>query len=610
MARRLLSQPPMHALLERQLRRHLGATEAPARGLDRLLAAVSEAYHQADQDRLLLERALDISSQELLEANAELTQGLALVQEAAADRERAAAATAAETALRESEAKYRDLFDHAPVGYHELDAAGRITRVNRTELSMLGYEAADMLGRHVCELGGDEASRERLRSDRTRRALPVAALQMRRKDGSLLPVLVEERPLHDADGTVCGIRATMRDATEIHVLEAQLRQAQKMEAVGRLAGGVAHDFNNLLTAILGYSELAMREVAPGRPLRRELEEIHKAATRAGSLTAQLLAFSRKQLLQPRILDLGDVVADMERMLRRLIGEDVELRTVRAARLDRVCADRGQLEQVLLNLAVNARDAIGGGGWLRLETANVEVTGDGADPAGRLAGRYVMLAVADNGCGMDDEVKSHIFEPFYTTKELGRGTGLGLATVYGIVRQSGGFIEVDSRVGQGTTFRIYLPSAREEQEQPREVEASEQTRSASGTILVVEDDPAVRQLTCTILAGGGYQVLEAGGAEQARELAGTFTGPIDLLLTDVVMPGDSGSVLAADMVKLRPSTRTLFVSGYSDGELSRRGELLPGIELLEKPFGPEELRRKVHQVLNGPAPPVRLAGEAA
>jgi len=391
---------------------------------------------------------------------------------------------------------------------------------------------------------------------------------------------------------------TQRDVTELKRLEEQLRQAQKMEAVGRLAGGVAHDFNNLLTAILGSTELLLGGLPGANPLREDAEEIRRAAERAAALTRQLLAYSRRQVLKPEPLNLNTVVAEMDRLLRRLIGEDVVLVTALAPDLGTVRADPGQIEQVIVNLALNARDAMPQGGRLSVATTNIEL--DPAyvgDHAGAKAGPFVLLTVTDTGTGMDPETTAHLFEPFFTTKEVGKGTGLGLATVYGIVKQSGGYITVYSEPGQGTSFKIYLPRVPEASPVPKGPTAPRESTRGTETILVVEDEPAVRSLSRRALEGSGYTVLAAATGADALELAERHDGPIDLLVTDVVMPGMSGRELAEQLAPRRPGLRVLYMSGYPGDAVVQRGGLAAGVAFLQKPFTPDGLARQVRAVLD-------------
>jgi len=408
------------------------------------------------------------------------------------------------------------------------------------------------------------------------------------------------------EGLVIKVRRALREAeerAENRRLEEQIRQSQKVEAIGRLAGGIAHDFNNLLTAIIGYSDLMLNNFGDNNPWSADLLEIKKAGERAAALTRQLLAFSRKQVLQPRVLDLNDVVADMDKMLRRLIGEDIELVTLFGRELGRVKSDPGQIEQIIMNLAVNGRDAMPQGGKLTIETTNVELDETYARKHVAVKpGPYVMLAVSDNGLGMDAETQSHLFEPFFTTKELGKGTGLGLSMVYGIVKQSGGNIWVYSEPGEGTVFKIYLPRVTEGVEtwQPP---INDQTEKLTGTetVLVVEDETVVRNLVRNILQRNGYTVLEANDGEEALRIAIRHEGTIHLMVTDVVLPKMSGRQLAERIAIIRSGMGVLYMSGYSDNAIVQHGVLDPGIAFLQKPFTPDALARKVREVLDPSQP---------
>lgn len=381
-------------------------------------------------------------------------------------------------------------------------------------------------------------------------------------------------------------------------LEQQLRQSQKMEAIGRLAGGVAHDFNNLLTAINGYSSLALQRANPDDRVKGYLEEIKKAGERAANLTRQLLAFGRKQMLKPVVLNLNDIVSDMNKMLRRLISEDIQFIAKFDPELKHIKADPGQIEQVLLNLVVNSRDAMPQGGSLTIETANFESKAEFAvQHLGLAPGRYVMLAVSDSGCGMDEKTKARIFEPFFTTKEKGRGTGLGLSTVYGIVKQSGGSVWVDSEPGKGSVFKVYFPQLHEDSEVLRPTLVETVVPRGSETILLVEDEDVVRGLARKILAQAGYNVLDACGGEDAMRLCRELAGPIHLLLTDVVMPERSGKEIADCLQQLRPATRVLYMSGYTDDAIVHHGVVDSDVEFIQKPFTPLALARKVREVLD-------------
>jgi nitrogen-specific signal transduction histidine kinase/ActR/RegA family two-component response regulator len=390
----------------------------------------------------------------------------------------------------------------------------------------------------------------------------------------------------------------VEDITERKRLEDQLRRAQKMEAVGQLAGGVAHDFNNLLMVIQGYSEVMLARLDPAEPLRKNAEEIQKATERAASLTRQLLAFSRMQVLRPKILDLNAVLAEMGKMLPRLIREDIELRIVPGASLGSVKADQSQIEQVILNLLVNARDAMPRGGKLTIETASAELNDEYArGHTGVRPGKYAMLAVSDTGVGMDSETQAHIFEPFFTTKELGKGTGLGLATVYGIVKQSSGWIWVYSEVGKGTTFKIYLPQVDERVQPPESSKTRSLAPGGTETILVVEDQDSIRELTREFLKGSGYTMLEARDGSEALQLAERYKGVIDLLVTDVVMPKMGGRELAHRLSAVRPLIKVLYMSGYAENSAAEPDILDQNSVWLQKPFPLDSLLHKVREVLD-------------
>jgi hypothetical protein len=425
-----------------------------------------------------------------------------------------------------------------------------------------------------------------------------ADYQVRTKNGELRWLADHSFPWRDGQGRLLGAVGTLMDITARKELEAQLNQSQKMEAIGRLAGGVAHDFNNLTTAILGYSELMLRRLGPDDPLRRHVAEVTRAAERAAGLTRQLLAFSRKQLLQPRVLDVAEVLEHSRSLLERLIGEDVELITRGEPGVGRVKADPVQLDQVILNLAVNARDAMPRGGRLVLEASNADLDEDYAHEHVTVRpGRYVMLAVSDTGHGMDKETQQRIFEPFFTTKDKGKGTGLGLSTVYGIVQQSGGYVWVYSEVGRGTTFKIYLPRVEDEADPPEPVAGPVATRAeASETLLLVEDEASVRELLRELLETAGYSVLEASGPAEALQIVESRPQPIQLLITDVVMPEMTGPELARRLAEMRPGLRMLFLSGYTEGVVADKGLLADGAHFLQKPFTGDALEAKVREVL--------------
>jgi two-component system, cell cycle sensor histidine kinase and response regulator CckA len=422
--------------------------------------------------------------------------------------------------------------------------------------------------------------------------------RVRHKDGQWCVLESTASAVRNAHGSVEKLIIVNRDITERKQLQEQLFLSQKLEAVGRLSGGIAHDFNNILGVIIGYSEALQQKIGPDDPFREAVDEIEKAGQRAASLTQQLLAFSRKQVLEPKILDLNSIVNDVEKMLRRLIGEDIELKTVLSQDLGRVKADRGQIEQVIMNLAVNSRDAMPCGGKLTLETSNGVLTeADTARHRYVVPGPCVTLQVSDTGMGMDAEVQSHVFEPFFTTKGKGKGTGLGLATVYGIVKQSGGYIWLESESGKGTKFNICLPRAEGvEEEAVRETVKPARRAAGPQTILLVEDEPSLRKLTRRTLVEAGYTVLEAEDAAEAMEVARRSDSPMDLLLTDIVMPGMNGHELAAQLSPGRPDMKVLFMSGYTDGAVATHGVLKPGTTILRKPFSRDTLVKYVAGIL--------------
>ncbi len=483
---------------------------------------------------------------------------------------------------------------------------GVITFINPEFTRLYGHEEAEVVGKATprilkSDTKNAEEYREFWRALLEKRGVRWETVN-RAKDGHLVTVEASANPILDEHGEIAGFLAIQRDITARKQLEEQFRQAQKMEAVGRLAGGVAHDFNNMLTVINGYSELLLSEPDLPAAHKSRVEEIKKAGDRAAALTRQLLAFTRQQVLQPEVLDLSAVISDLGKLLVRLIGEDIELAIVPAKGLWRVKADPSQLEQVLMNLAVNARDAMLGGGKLTIETSNVELdTTYGRNHPMVKPGKYVLLAVSDTGHGMDAETQAHIFEPFFTTKPKGKGTGLGLATVYGIVKQSGGSIWVYSEPGRGTTIKVYLPAVEKKvaykgSQASGSGERVEETRG-SETILLVEDEEAVRSFARDVLKSKGYQVLVAAGGEEGLHIARQTRPPIHLLLTDLVMPNTNGRELARQLVQTHPETKCLFMSGYTEEAAMRSEPLAEGSAFVQKPFTAEAMARKVRELLD-------------
>ncbi len=501
--------------------------------------------------------------------------------------------------LEQSEVKYRQLFEANPEAVWVYDGETlKFLAVNAAAVARYGYAQDEFAGLTQRDI---RAPDEIAQLDReVARSLQgphhIGGVRHRTRDGRLLDVELQVHPIEFG-----GRRAVLvlaRDVTERHRLEEQLRQAQKMEAVGQLAGGIAHDFNNILTAILGTTQLLMRDVAAEHPMRDDLEEIRKAATRAADLTRQLLAYSRRQVLAPKLLELNAVIANLQPMLRRLIGEDIQLATALAPDLASVRADPSQLEQVILNLAVNARDAMPNGGRLTIETSNVVLDEAYArEHPSVVPGTYVLLGVTDSGVGMDPDTKAHLFEPFFTTKPPGQGTGLGLATVYGVVKQSGGYVWVYSELGRGSSFKVYLPQVEGRVEPGAIPIPAPRPRHTGETVLLVEDEPAVRLFARKALELAGYQVLVAPDGMEALRLAEQHSGPIQLLLTDVVMPGMSGRMLAERLCQQRPTLKVLYTSGYTDDAIVRHGVLDASAAFLQKPFSPETLERKIRDVLD-------------
>jgi PAS domain S-box-containing protein len=519
-----------------------------------------------------------------------------------------AALRAAQENLRRSELNFRSLVTNAPYGICRCDSTGKILDANPAFIELLGHTSpGELIGRHIFGLYADNDKWFDL-ADYLRSSEPFKGLtaEWKRKNNTTTVVRVSGRSVVNGGGEGVVFELFAEDVTERRALEQQLRQSQKMEAVGRLAGGIAHDFNNLLMVILGYSEFLLERLGAEPHLRGPAQEISGAAERASSLTRQLLAFSRKQMLAPRIVNLNDVATENIKMLTRMIGEDIDLVMVPAPNLWPIRADAGQIDQVIMNLAVNARDAMPTGGKLTIETSNVTLDDEYARFHAPLRpGDYVMVAISDTGAGMDSDTQSHIFEPFFTTKGT-KGTGLGLSTVYGIIKQSGGYIWVYSEVGRGTTFKIYLPRVASIGEPATQVAAPVEYRKVepgTETILLVEDEANLRYLARQYLEKQGYKVIEAADGAVAMQIAVAHEAIIHLLLTDVIMPGMNGRELAQRIAEIRPNVKILYMSGYTENVIGHNGMLDAGVRLLQKPFNLRDLKSKVREVLDAsPTPP--------
>ena len=584
-----------------------------SRGHDTFVAAQAEASHipiivlTGLGDEALALRTVQEGAQDYLVKGQVDASLLERTIRYAVERKKAERALrSSEMALRQSEASFRSLVLNSPYAIFRSSLDGGFLDANPALVSMLGYGSdSELMALDLsADVFGDPSQRKILveffKSQTQFRGIEVGWKQ---KDGKLITVSLTGRPVRDEEGTLKHFEMIAEDVTERKALEAQLRQSQKMESVGRLAGGVAHDFNNLLSVILGHTEVLEDSLDQSNELFKHAEAIRKAGLRAASLTRQLLAFSRQQMLEPKVINLNKVVTDTEEMLRRLIGEDVELTTVLEPALGQVKADQGQIEQVIMNLIVNARDAMPQGGKLAIETANVDLDEAFAQQhPPTLPGRHVLLAVTDTGVGMDRERQAHIFEPFFTTKG-NKGTGLGLAVVYGVVKQSSGYIWVYSEPGKGATFKIYLPRVEEAVEKASPSTSPPEYLKGSETVLLVEDEESLRRLTRSLLEQSGYTVLEASEGAEALQIAHQHQGTIHLLLTDVVMPGTGGRVLAEKIALTYPDTKVLFMSGYTDYAVTAHGVLEEGTFLLQKPFTRGALMGKVREVLDSKVPEI-------
>jgi len=568
--------------------------EEDARRVAQGLPIVGEVTGRDEIARL--ERTLKETSQ-LLGAQREQLRAAHSELEARVER-RTAELSAANEELRRATELNQAVIQSSPLAIWAIDLEGEVSFWNPTAERIFGFAQDEVIGRPLPIIPPDLREEYGDWLERFRKGEALSAVERARikKDGSRIEVVIWTAPLRDAAGSIRGTIAIDSDLTERKVLEEQFRQSQKLEAVGRLAGCVAHDFNNLLTVIVGYTEMLIGEARDRPNLLDYAVEVQGAAERAAALTAQLLAFSRRQISQPRLLDLNEVVTHSMKLLRRVIGEDIEIATHLEAGLGRVKADPNHLDQVIMNLVVNARDAMGEGGKLTIETANqVLDTGYVGRHIGVTPGPYCLLAISDTGMGMDAQTRSRLFEPFFTTKEAGKGTGLGLAIVYGIVKQNGGEIMVYSEAGKGTTFKIYLPMVEAAEEQPKAAGAHVAIRG-SETILLCEDEGSIRKLVRTMLEKQGYRVLEAGGPDEAVRISQETAAPIHLLLTDIIMPHTSGFDLAKRLREIAPAMKVLYMSGYTDNQVSRVWSQQPDAPFIQKPFTAEGLAQKLREAL--------------
>ena len=575
----------MHSLLKRQLKRIFGDSLPRTEDLRAFVDAVNNAYREFDADRRMLERSLDLSSTELLQANSEMR---AIIQ-----------------ALRQSEEKYRTLVENVPIGVYRNTAGphGRFLQANRAMVKIFGYDSIDEFMKiQVSDLYQDPEERKLFVEEISRNGfVKDRELLLRKRDGTPIWVSVTANVECDDKGNNKWIDGVLEDITLKRRLEEQLRQSQKMEAIGTLAGGIAHDFNNILTAIIGYAGLLKTGVSEDDLLREYVDEMMVSCERASLLTRSLLAFSRKQVMSPKPVDLNKVIKKVEALLIRVIGEDIELRTILAHGDLVVMADAGQIEQVLMNLAANARSAMPDGGILSIGTEALELDDAFTKAHGYgIPGLYALVSVTDTGHGMDEKTKERIFEPFFTTREVGKGTGLGLAMVYGIIKQHEGYITTYSELGRGTTFKIYLPLIQAEAEVTGPVMPAATTSGppkGSETVLLAEDDSEVRKITRNILEGSGYRVIEAVDGEDAINKFLLNKDEIQLLIFDVIMPKKSGKEAYEEVKRIAPGVKALFTSGYTADIIHRKGVLEEGINFIPKPVAPDILLKKMREVLD-------------
>jgi PAS domain S-box-containing protein len=575
----------MHSLLKRQLKRIFGDSLPGTEEWQTFIEAVNNAYREFDADRRMLERSLELSSNELLQTNSEMR---AIIQ-----------------ALRESEEKYRTLVENVSIGVYRNTTGphGRFLQANRAMVKIFGYDSIDEFMKiHVSDLYQDPEERKLFVEEISLNgSVKDRELLLRKKDGTPIWVSVTANAESDDEGNIKWIDGVLEDITLKRRLEEQLRQSQKMEAIGTLAGGIAHDFNNILTAIIGYAGLLKTGVSQDDLLRDYVNEMMISCERASLLTQSLLAFSRKQVISPKPVDLNKVIKKVEALLMRVIGEDIELRTILAHRDLTVMADVGQIEQVLMNLAANARSAMPDGGILSIGTEALELDDEFTKAHGYgIPGPYALISVTDTGHGMDEKTKERIFEPFFTTREVGKGTGLGLAMVYGIIKQHEGYINTYSELGKGTTFKIYLPLIQAKAEVMEPVMpalAGAGPPKGSETILLAEDDNEVRKITKNILEGSGYRVIEAVDGEDAVNKFLLNRDEIQLLIFDVIMPKKSGKEAYEEVKKIAPGVKALFTSGYTADIIHRKGVLEEGINFIPKPVAPDTLLKKMREVLD-------------